>query len=58
MDNYPLITHIAAMPGLLSTGMNDVASITPAVDILRRARVPFALFHCTSMYPTPYAMSV
>ena len=56
-NNYPLITHIAARgkPVLLSTGMNDVASIAPAVQILRRARVPFALFHCTSMYPTPYA---
>ena len=55
-NNYPLIKHIAAWgkPILLSTGMNDVASITPAVEILRKARVPFALFHCTSMYPTPY----
>jgi sialic acid synthase SpsE len=55
-NNYPLIKHIAAWgkPVLLSTGMNDVASITPAVEILRRAGVPFALFHCTSMYPTPY----
>lgn len=55
-NNYPLIRHIAAFgrPVLLSTGMNDLASITPAVDILREADVPFALFHCTSMYPTPY----
>jgi N-acetylneuraminate synthase len=56
-NNYPLIRHIAAWgkPVLLSTGMNDIASIRPAVEILRAARVPFALFHCTSMYPTPYA---
>lgn len=56
-NNYPLIKHIAARgkPVLLSTGMNDVESITPAVEILRRARVPYALFHCTSMYPTPYS---
>ena len=55
-NNYPLIRHIAARgkPVLVSTGMNDVASVTPAVEILRRAGVPFALFHCTSMYPTPY----
>lgn len=55
-NNYPLIRHIAAWrkPVLLSTGMNDIASITPAVEILREAGVPFALFHCTSMYPTPY----
>jgi N-acetylneuraminate synthase len=34
--------------------MNDLRSIEPAVEILRRAAVPFALLHCTSMYPTPY----
>jgi sialic acid synthase SpsE len=56
-NNYPLIRHIAAYgkPIILSTGMNDVASVTPAVEILRAANVPFALLHCTSMYPTPYA---
>ena len=55
-NNYPLIRHIASYhkPVILSTGMNDVESITPAVEILRRARVPYALLHCTSMYPTPY----
>ena len=55
-NNYPLIEHIARFgkPVLLSTGMNDLVSVGPAVKILRRARVPFALFHCTSMYPTPY----
>ena len=55
-SNYPLIDHIAAYdkPIILSTGMNDLRSIAPAVAILRRRRVPFALLHCTSMYPTPY----
>ena len=55
-NNYPLISHIAAYgkPVLLSTGMNDISSIQPAVEILRRKKVPFSLFHCTSMYPTPY----
>ncbi len=55
-NNYPLIDHVASFgkPIILSTGMNDLASITPSVDILRRRGVPFALLHCTSMYPTPY----
>lgn len=55
-NNYPLVEHIASFgkPIILSTGMNDIASISPAVDILRKSRVPFALLHCTSMYPTPY----
>jgi N-acetylneuraminate synthase len=55
-NNYPLIKHIASYgnPIILSTGMNDLESIAPAVEILRQAHVPFALMHCTSIYPTPY----
>lgn len=55
-NNYPLIKHMASFgrPMILSTGMNDIASITPGVEIIREAGVPFALLHCTSMYPTPY----
>ena len=55
-NNYPLIRHIASFgkPVILSTGMNDPDSIQPAVDILRERGVPYALMHCTSMYPTPY----
>jgi sialic acid synthase SpsE len=55
-NNYPLVRHIAGFgrPVILSTGMNDIASVTPSVEILRSAGVPFALLHCTSMYPTPY----
>lgn len=57
-NNYPLVKHIAALgkPVILSTGMNDVASIRPAVDILLEAGVGFALLHCTSLYPTPPEM--
>lgn len=55
-NNYPLISHIAGYgkPVILSTGMNDLGTIQPSVEILRRAQVPFAIMHCTSMYPTPY----
>lgn len=55
-NNYPLVQHIASYrkPVILSTGMNDLSTITPAVEILRKANVPFALMHCTSVYPTPY----
>ncbi len=55
-NNYPLIKHIAGFgkPVIVSTGMNDLKSIAKAVEILRRAKVPFALLHCTSLYPTPY----
>ena len=55
-NNYPLIKHIAAYrkPVILSTGMNNVASIRMAVEILENESVPYALLHCTSLYPTPY----
>jgi sialic acid synthase SpsE len=55
-NNYPLIDHIASFgkPILLSTGMNDIPSIKLAVKTIKKHRVPFALFHCTSLYPTPY----
>jgi sialic acid synthase SpsE len=56
-NNYPLVEHIARYrkPVILSTGMNDIKSVSISVDILRRHKVPFALMHCTSMYPTPYS---
>jgi sialic acid synthase SpsE len=55
-NNYPLIEHIAnyGKPVILSTGMNNLASIAKSVAILRRHEIPFALLHCTSIYPTPY----
>ena len=55
-NNYPLIEHIAKFgkPIILSTGMNDIKSITKAVLIFKKYKTPYALLHCTSMYPTPY----
>ena len=55
-NNYPLLDHVARLgkPIILSTGMNDLKSIRRAVTTIRRHRVPLALMHCTSMYPTPY----
>jgi N-acetylneuraminate synthase len=54
-NNYPLVEHIAAFgkPVILSTGMNTIESVTPSVEILRSAGVPFALLHTTNLYPTP-----
>jgi len=52
-NNHPLIRHVAGYrkPVLLSIGMNDISSVRSAVEILRQAHVPFALLHCTSIYP-------
>lgn len=54
-NNYPLIEHIASFgkPVILSTGMNSIESVRKAVEIFRRHRVPYALLHCTNVYPTP-----
>lgn len=55
-NNYPLIEHIAGFgkPIIVSTGMNDIEVVEKVVKILRKHEVPYALLHCTSMYPTPY----
>lgn len=54
-NNTPLVEHVAGFgkPMIVSTGMNDIASVGRTVDILRAAGVPFALLHCTNVYPTP-----
>jgi sialic acid synthase SpsE len=54
-NNYPLIEHIASFgkPMILSTGMNTIESIKPAVEICDKHNVPVALMHTTNLYPTP-----
>ncbi len=54
-NNTPLIKHIASFkkPIILSTGMNDIKSITQSVKILKDFEVPFVLLHTTNLYPTP-----
>jgi N-acetylneuraminate synthase len=54
-NNYPLVKLIASFgkPVILSTGMNSIDTIRPAVKILRDNKIPYALLHCTNIYPTP-----
>jgi N-acetylneuraminate synthase len=54
-NNYPLIKYISRFgkPVILSTGMNSIETVRPSVEILRKANIPFALLHCTNVYPTP-----
>lgn len=54
-NNYPLIEYIAKYkkPIILSTGMNTIESIKPSVKIFEKYKVPYALMHCTNIYPTP-----
>jgi len=55
-NNYPLIEHIASFgkPIILSTGMNDLKSISNSVKIFEKKGIDYALLHTTSIYPTPY----
>lgn len=54
LNNYPLIEHIAEFgkPMIVSTGMNDLAAIAKAVNILEKYGVSYALMHTTNLYPT------
>ena len=54
-NNYLLIEYIAKFkkPIILSTGMNSIPQIRKSVNILRKKKIPYALLHCTNVYPTP-----
>lgn len=55
-NNYPFVEYVAKKkkPIILSTGMNSISQIKKSVNIIRKYRVPYALLHCTNVYPTPY----
>jgi len=55
-NNLPLLRHIArkGRPIILSTGMNDLASVARSVRVIQEEKCPLMLMHCTSAYPTPY----
>ena len=54
-NNYPLLELISSFgkPIILSTGMNTIESLKKAVKIFENNNVPYALLHCTNVYPTP-----
>ena len=39
-------------PVIMSTGMNSIETVRPSVEILRNAKIPFALLHCTNLSDT------
>ena len=53
-NNYPLLEHIAEFgkPIILSTGMNDIESVSKSVKIFESKNIPYALLHTTNIYPT------
>ncbi|MCR5691671.1 MAG: N-acetylneuraminate synthase family protein [Eubacterium sp.] len=54
MNNYPLLDHVASFgkPMIVSTGMNDLNSVSKAVEVLEKRGVDYALLHTTNLYPT------
>ena len=54
-NNYPLIEHMCKYkkPIILSTGMNNLKSISKAVGIIKKNKIDYALLHTTNLYPTP-----
>ncbi len=59
LTNLPLIEHIAKKkkPMIISTGMSDLNEIMETVKLVKRIKTPFALTHCTSVYPCPPRLS-
>jgi sialic acid synthase SpsE len=55
MTNHPLIEHIASKnkPIIFSTGMSEFEEIEETVNIIKKFNIPFAITHCTSIYPCP-----
>lgn len=54
-DHQPLIDLVCQLnrPIIMSTGMQSIRSIAASVDVIRKCKVPFALLHCTNLYPMP-----
>lgn len=55
-NNFYFVDYICKFkkPIILSTGMNSISSIQKSVNVIRRNKVPYALLHCTNIYPTPH----
>ncbi|MBC70006.1 N-acetylneuraminate synthase family protein [Acinetobacter sp.] len=53
--NYPLIEYVSSFkkPMIISTGMNKIEDIFKTVKIVESNSIPYALLHCTNVYPTP-----
>lgn len=57
LTHLPMQRHIArkGKPMIISTGMSTPEEIDRTVNAVREEGASFALMHCTSTYPTPYA---
>lgn len=53
--HLPLIDRACDLnvPLIISTGMHHASDLDRTVQLVRTRGVPFALLHCTNLYPTP-----
>ena len=54
-DHLPLIEHIVGFgkPVIMSTGMQTSETLRPAIEVLDRSGIDYALLECTNLYPSP-----
>jgi N,N'-diacetyllegionaminate synthase len=55
LTNLPMIAEMTrdGRPVMLSTGMSPMGEIDAAVAVVKKANAPFAIFQCTTQYPSP-----
>lgn len=55
LTNLPMLADMGrdGRPVMLSSGMSPFEEIDSAVEIIRKAGSPFAVFQCTTQYPSP-----
>ena len=55
LTNLPMIREMSrdGRPLMLSTGMSPMSEIESAVEVLNGTNSPFAIFQCTTQYPSP-----
>lgn len=55
ITNWPTLDAMTAtgQPVLLSTGMSPFSEIDQTAERITRAKVPLAIFQCTTQYPSP-----
>ncbi len=53
-NNYHFVKYICKfkLPIIMSTGMNSLNNLKKSIQIIQKNKIPFALLHCTNIYPT------
>jgi N-acetylneuraminate synthase/N,N'-diacetyllegionaminate synthase len=54
LTNFELLEDASKLkvPIIISTGMSSISEIASAIEFIQKYKLPFALLHCISSYPT------